>query len=421
MSAKKNKTVAKVSTNFFRSKKNLIIFLMFALSFYPFDITIDGNGISASYLFLLLLLIPIRTRAHNEKATCLIFFYAAIFILGFPRLIYQGEMNYAMRTAFSFGAFIAPLLLLFVRFKEEDIKIFSYAVITASVFYSLYLIYGFISNPGVGVFTMKSLIGSQRFGFVLCLGFFLVLYGSAFNAITKFILIIAILSGIMLTFSRASVIALLVSLSVAVFLQVFRMLFRFRFRVRFQTIKNLFVFGFLLILVYILFIDVFMTLFEFYDTRLFAKIANMLQGDIVGSEGVRWHLFNQIMDYLSVNLLTGSNFSGMYLVFDEYKGGMSTHNQYTDILMRTGIIGFSVYALLLFQILRFYIYDKGVFYGLISILVYGLFHETFKLGYGGFIFGFLLSYAWWMRRSLSKSELVRQKWTTSLSKGYGKA
>lgn len=368
---------------------------------------IAGSGVSVEYLFLLFLLIPLRRLVHNEKATCLIFFYAVIFIFGIPRLIYQGEMNYAIRTALSFGAFIAPLLLLFVRFKGEDIEIFSYAVIIASVSYSLNTIYGFISNPGIGVFELKGIIGSQRFGFVLCFGFFLALYGSAFNAITKLILIVTILSGIMLTFSRASLLSLLVTLFLAIFLQVFRMLSRFRVRVRFQTIKVLFVYGFLSMLVVFLFLDIFMQLWDFYDARFFSMIATgelqseLIQGDMGNSAGFRFHVFEQILNYISVNPLTGSNFSGLYLLFDEYQGSASTHNQYTDILLRTGIMGFGVFAFLLFQMLRFYIYDKGVFFGLISIIVYGLFHETFKLGYGGFIFGFLLSYSWWMRRNRS--------------------
>ena len=106
----------------------------------------------------------------------------------------------------------------------------------------------------------------------------------------------------------------------------------------------------------------------------------------------------QIYEFFLEHPITGSSFSGLYLLFDEYGGVASTHNQYTDVLLRTGLIGFSLYMWLIVRMTRWYRRERGVFFGLIAVLAFGLFHETFKLGYGGFIFGFLLSYHFWMIR-----------------------
>jgi len=51
-----------------------------------------------------------------------------------------------------------------------------------------------------------------------------------------------------------------------------------------------------------------------------------------------------------------------------------------------------VYMFILFKILGFlYKQDTGVLIGFAGILIYGLFHETFKLSQGAFILTFLLA------------------------------
>jgi O-antigen ligase len=116
------------------------------------------------------------------------------------------------------------------------------------------------------------------------------------------------------------------------------------------------------------------------------------------SEGARAYLTNLILDYLAVHPWTGSNFAGLYLIYDELNGRGSAHNQYTDVFFRTGVIGFALYLWMLSRIVVFFRHDRAILVGLVAVLIYGIFHETFKLGHGGFLFGFLLSYQFWMRR-----------------------
>ena len=105
-----------------------------------------------------------------------------------------------------------------------------------------------------------------------------------------------------------------------------------------------------------------------------------------------------IFEYLAAHPWTGSNYAGIYLLYDQLNGSAATHNQLTDVLLRTGAIGFALYLWLTLRIFQFFRHDKGIFFGLVAVLFYGMFHETFKLSHGGFIFGFLLSYQYWMRR-----------------------
>jgi len=46
---------------------------------------------------------------------------------------------------------------------------------------------------------------------------------------------------------------------------------------------------------------------------------------------------------------------------------------------------------LLYRFLKFLKFSEpSLFWGLIGVLIYGLFHETFKLSQGGFILSFML-------------------------------
>ncbi|MFN3665314.1 MAG: hypothetical protein ACK4S0_04090, partial [Sediminibacterium sp.] len=95
------------------------------------------------------------------------------------------------------------------------------------------------------------------------------------------------------------------------------------------------------------------------------------------------------LEFVAYNPFTGSGFLGIWVLFDNLSG--SAHNQYLDIFFRTVILGFLAYMYLLFKILTYlYKNDRSLFWGVLSIVIYGLFHETFKLSQGAFIFSFLL-------------------------------
>ena len=107
------------------------------------------------------------------------------------------------------------------------------------------------------------------------------------------------------------------------------------------------------------------------------------------SEGFRVYLLGKILDYVSLTPLIGSGFLGCWIIFNDMV--CSAHNQYADVFFRVGFIGFFFYILILFKVFK-YLKEQhlDLFYGFLSILIYGFFHETFKLSHGAFILAFMI-------------------------------
>ena len=92
--------------------------------------------------------------------------------------------------------------------------------------------------------------------------------------------------------------------------------------------------------------------------------------------------------FVSLNPFTGSGYLGVWTV--SVTGSGSTHGQLSDVLLRVGFFGFALYLYfgicLLWFLWRYY---KTFFWGLLSVVIYGFFHETFKEPHGAFILAFL--------------------------------
>jgi O-antigen ligase len=89
------------------------------------------------------------------------------------------------------------------------------------------------------------------------------------------------------------------------------------------------------------------------------------------------------------NPLTGSGYLGVWIFEDDLFG--SAHNQYADVLFRTGLFGFIAYLYMLYLLLRYlFTKDRALFWGLVSVLIYSLLHETFKESQGEFVLAILL-------------------------------
>ena len=92
---------------------------------------------------------------------------------------------------------------------------------------------------------------------------------------------------------------------------------------------------------------------------------------------------------------------GIWILFEDRVG--SAHGQFNDVLFRTGIIGLFVYLFLLYKLGKFLLHNHmGLCLGFIGIIVYGLFHETFKLSHGAFVLAFLFGlYATHKRKKIN--------------------
>ena len=388
------------------------LFAIFVLSLQPYSIYFQGAGVTASYAFLLLFLIHLRTITITKSALSYLLLFSAIFIAGYPTLLFA-DSYYQIRTILSFLAFMAPLSLLIVRFKDGDLSLFVYAVVLSSLYASTISILEFMRSDVPSIFHMKDAVGSQGYGFVLCLGFFLVLLEKRMSPFIKVPVLIIILLGSLLTFSRSTIVALGSAFVLLVIMNLGTVIRNRRYKSK-KVLRGVLISLVLFAVPVYYFQDGVRDIWQFYDERLVSAFlsgkmaesaATLDPGD---SHGYRLYVMSKIFEYVLYHPLTGSSYAGVYLLFDEGVALGSTHSQYSDVLLRTGVLGFGLYVYLVIKVLGYFREEKGVFFGFVAILVYGLFHETFKLGHGAFIFWFLVSYEFWMhKRRLLNVENMR--------------
>jgi O-antigen ligase len=262
-----------------------------------------------------------------------------------------------------------------------------------SVVLSLNTIYTYIKLGGSSLgFGAKDVVGSQRYGFVYVLSFWILLLekkNGLIKLIFKYSCLLIIFIGILFTFSRSGLVAIFGS---ALFFTLKTIIFLFKQKNIYKLFYFIFyllflIFGILVILI------IFPEIYNFFDSRLFVFFAKggieeMDLDNQDGSEGFRIYILKLILNFVLHNPLTGSGFLGVWVLFEDHSG--SSHNQYTDLLFRTGIVGFLVYIYMLLKV-SIYLYKPhpGIFWGLIGVFIYGLFHETFKESHGGFILAFI--------------------------------
>jgi hypothetical protein len=386
-------------------RQSILLWCLFFLSLQQLTVMIGVSGVHIEYFFLFLFLIPLRRIVLTRPAVSVFVVYAIIFLSGAPAIL-TGEPNYSIRVTASFLAFLAPLSMLLVKFEEGDLALFKSVIVWAAVYYSASSLYTYFIATGFSIYTLKLIVGSQRYGFVLLLAFFIAIYSTEVKGLLKAAVIGVIFVGALLTFSRAT----LVSLAGA---GVFAMLigdWRIRVGLRWSTVgRALFIVCSLTALGFYA-ADRFGEYWTFVEERLIQPAlsgrlaAAFLSFNYYSSEGARAYLTSLILDYLTAHPWMGSNYAGLYLLYEQLDGRGATHNQLTDVLLRTGAIGFALWLWLLARIFLFFRRDRALLVGLVAVMIYGMFHETFKLGHGAFIFGFLLSYQFWMRRQQASVE-----------------
>jgi len=371
--------------------KFLSTILIFALFLQPFHY----GAVSANYLFIFFpfFIIIYKQRLIIPSISilfCICLFFSILFI-GF---ISQPEyLQFGTRRIISFILFMFMFSFLFIPIDEKLVYAFKISIIVASLFVMLPFIFSLASvgpeNLGWG---SKSEYGAQRYGFIYIMAFWLVLmfkHKSKFILGLKIILLPTIIIGILILFNRSSIVSFFGSMVIYFLYKTIIHKSSMRKKICFICFSIIVVYAFFLAISnYAPFI------ITFFEKRLFLIFEFSGTSGLVfqdtGSEGYRIDMLKRIIDYLSNNILIGSGFLGVWVLFSDLSG--SAHNQYTDILFRTGILGFSFYLYFIIKIIKYtYTKHKDLFFGLIGVMIYGLFHETFKLSQGGFIFSFLLA------------------------------
>ena len=374
--------------------KYIFLINIFIIFLWPASIW----GGSSNYSFVLLavgvVLLKGSFKTLSPNLTVMILFYTILFLVS---TLYQFEfMRYLDRRVISFIIFMTMFSYVIINIDQDMVRAFKIATVLLVIYFIIYIlkVYFFeLGGAAIG-FSAKGLLGNHRYGFVYLLAFWILMLNKS-QLISVNILRIAcifiILSGSLLTFSRSVIIGLVGSL-ILFYLSNFinrknKLSLRF-----FLTAVAYLVF----LLLFIILLHKFLPLtFNFFDQRLlsvfsiegFNELSNVTK-DKNSSEGFRLFLLGKILNFVSSNPFTGSGFLGCWIMFEDLQ--CSAHGQYNDVLFRTGIFGFSLYILILFNIFKYLkSTHQDLFWGFVSILIYGIFHETFKQSHGAFILAFL--------------------------------
>jgi hypothetical protein len=374
---------------------NLVILYtaLFIIFLLPFSITLSNeDGASANYFFLLFpLVIGLREKTFVKPKlfwTISIIIFFLIFLIS---LSYQiSYFQFFIRRLISFILFMSIFSFLFIKIDENMISAFKNAIIFVSFMFSIFTFYTFIKLGGSDLgYSAKGEVGSQRYGFVYVLALWLLFYDNNYKKIIKFFFLITITIGLLLTFSRSGIIAMILSSFFLWTFSIYSWILR-------PNLKGILI-GTLIIFFLIstlIFINIqYPIFFDFFNQRLFSYFekggSTNLDLDQDSSEGYRVYMLNKVFNFVIYNPLTGAGFLGVWILFEDQSG--SAHGQFVDVFFRTGFIGFITYLIILNKLLiNFFKSNKGLFWGIVAIIIYGFFHETFKLSQGTFILAFLI-------------------------------
>jgi hypothetical protein len=154
-----------------------------------------------------------------------------------------------------------------------------------------------------------------------------------------------------------------------------------------------------LIILFGFFLNKYFNSFYIYFNNFFLDLFSL---DIIeqfnyesSSEAIR--LERLLFIFNSKEFLFSNGFLGIWSIHELYG---STHSQYTDVILRIGIVGFVFYLFIICSLLFFLRkIDKALFYAFFGIIVYGFFHETFKEPQGSLILSYLFGYMLYKKRN----------------------
>ena len=211
-------------SNFNYIKYNILLLYvsLFLIFLYKLSFSIGGDGLSGNYTFFFF---PFLIVLKNKFLKSSVFFNKFIFIYILIFLIasfYQfWYFEFFIRRVVSLILFLSIFSYCFVDLDDEMINSFKIALILMSVFLSLNSIFTYIQLGGSNLgSSAKDAVGSQRYGFVYVLSFWILLFeqkNSLIKLLLKYTGLFIIFIGILLTFSRSGLVAMIASAVIFVF------------------------------------------------------------------------------------------------------------------------------------------------------------------------------------------------------------
>lgn len=372
------------------SGRQILLTLLFVAFCFP--VLVDGLSVNYSFVLFPLIVFLIRQRFQRigMSLLCPLIVYLAVFSISIVLPSVHHDGNY-LRQCMSFGIFLTAFSFVFITVTATMIRAFKLAVVLTSIGFCLESVIGYFLHGGQQLhFEAKDLIGQQMLGFMYILAIWITLYHQSdgmLASVAKYCALGILLAGLMLSFSRSAIVALLGSGALFSTAYVLRWLRRPAVVFRGRAL------GLAAVIVLVTFgvYTWFPITLEFFQVTLFGR--NLLQeaASPDDSAGIRIVLWAQMIEYVFQHPVTGSGFLGVWILPNlPYEVG-SAHNQYMDVLFRSGIPGFFAYCWLLCLVLRhLYRYERGMFWGMTGMIIFGMFHETFKESEGAFILAFWL-------------------------------
>lgn len=379
--------------------KDAFVTLLFCLFLLPYSLDVGGNGVSSNYLFVLFpgLIMFFSEKIYLPGKTIRIIALLYVLIFAVACIYQYAYIEFIDRRMISFVLFMSMFLFMGIKISDDMIQCFKDAIFLVSLLLAISTINLYFSLGGADIgFAAKGAVGSQRYGFVYVMAIWIAFHFSPAGRTARFFkyaAILTLLAGLLLTFSRSGIIAIIGSALIFLIARaagnmslgnlfsrrrlVSLIFTAFAFAVSYQAISALFPIA-----------------IDFYWQKLFSLetpsgAAVYDFNNPAASEGFRVFMMKTITEFVFNNPLTGSGYLGSWILFDDLSG--SAHNQYLDVLFRTGVVGFCAYLWLLYRLLRFLKrHEPSLYWGVIGVLIYGLFHETFKLSQGAFILSFML-------------------------------
>ena len=380
-------------------RREALLAICFFCFFYPISVNdAQGTGLSANYTFALLPPLYVAMRASVKRVPPGVALSMVVFGLIFFSAMAYDLGDYPIRRLGSFLIFMTMFSFAFVEIDAQMVRAFKAAVIVIGLYFSISGIYVFATQGGAELHFGAKAFGSQRFGFMYLFGLWLTYFyhpETRARAIAKYAVAAVLSAGLLLTFSRASIAALIGSAALFGLAKSAEWARRPSRRAVKRAVVSI---SAVAVLVFAL-SSVLPTTFEFFRVRLFeysfdvehvaADFANRTD-----AMGTRLEVASEVLGLVKRNPLTGSGYLGVWILPDLADIAGSAHNQYLDVLFRTGVAGFAAYLSLLFFVMRqLRQRDPPLFWGAIGVLIYGFFHETFKESQGAFLLAFLLGIA----------------------------
>lgn len=403
--------------------RDFALYVYFTVCMIP----IGYGTFAVNYLFMLYPLWCVvsgkQLRLPPRSLLVALGWYVFIFLAGAAIDLTHGAFNY--RSLVSFVLFISIFSLMFFSMSARELRLFKYAIVTCALAFSLVTILNFFWAGGNMVgFDQKNIVGSQRYGFIYIMALFIVMGRNSsliFAPPLKAAVVTALLAGMLLTFSRSTVIAFTFVAGIYTIVTIAENRYAWMENTR-ELARR---YGLVLTALAALFI-VMPLPFQFYSQQIVARYVPFfgytieraigspiedgaingkdMAGDVAkkdmavvndvlnpaGSEGTRIELWSLIFRHVNANPILGSHYLGIWTLPAAPSG--SSHNQLMDVLLRTGWPGLALYIMLLARLLVcLFRNDRSLFWGLLATMVFGMFHETFKETQGAFILAFLIS------------------------------